>query len=192
MAINNTEVEIKTKLGKKKFEEIKKWLEKNSKFIKSSHHIDDYYTPEHKSFLNKKYPYEWLTIRRRDGKILLNYKHWYPEGVKYTTHCDEYETEISDNVQMDLILSATRFKKFITVEKKRETFVYKKELEIALDVAKGLGYFIEVESLKDFGGIAKTHKALTDFLKVLGINETKTIPGGYAAELMRRKGLIKA
>lgn len=191
MAHNNTEVEIKTALTKKKFDSLQKWLKKNSKFVKVSHHIDDYYTPTHNSFLKPRYPYEWLTLRKRDGKVLLNYKHWYPEGVKYTTHCDEYETEVNDAKNLALILDSLRLKKFISVEKKRHIFIYKKNLEIAQDEVRGLGYFIEVESLKDFGGVEKTHKALTDFLKLIGINKTKTIPGGYAAELMRRKGLLK-
>ena len=188
MAKDNIEVEIKIKLSKTRFEKIKKVLSKIAKRIKSSHHIDAYYNPIYKSFLKPKYPFEWSTIRERDGIVKLNYKHWYPEGVKNTTHCDELETKISDKIQMQKILKALHFENFVTIDKKRLAYEYKKELEIALDQVKGLGYFIEVESINNTGGVQKAHKKLLEFLqKELGISKTQTIPGGYAAEMMRRK-----
>ncbi|OGM32455.1 hypothetical protein A2803_03220 [Candidatus Woesebacteria bacterium RIFCSPHIGHO2_01_FULL_44_21] len=192
MAQNNIEVEIKIQLSKAEFDDIKKKIKKTSKFVKSSHHVDSYYNSGHKNFLKPKYPYEWLSIRARDGKILLNYKHWYPEGVKHTTHCNEYETEVSDKVQLKKILHALEIKEIITVDKKRETYIYKKTIEIAFDEVVGLGYFLEAESLKNSGGVEKTYKKLERFVKSLGVNEIKTIPGGYAAAMMRKKGLMKA
>lgn len=191
MAHNNVEVEIKVALSKNRFEEIKRKIKKICKFVKTSYHIDNYYTPIYKSFLKPRYPYEWLTIRQRDGKTFLNYKHWYPEGAKYTTHCDEYQTEVFDAKLLAKILKAVRFNKFISIEKKRLIFIYKNKLEVALDVVKGLGCFLEIESLRDFGGTNKTREEILKFARFLGIYETKTIPGGYAAELMRRKGLRK-
>jgi len=190
MAHDNIEVEIKVKLSKAKFENIKKQIKKISRFIKSSHHIDHYYNSKHINFLKPKYPYIWLSVRERDNKISLNYKHWYPEGVKHTTHCDEYETEINDLKQMRKILYALDIEEFITVDKKRETYVYKNKIEIAFDKVERLGYFVEVESLKDMGGVAETHKNLVEFMNSLGIRKTKTVPGGYAAAMMRKKGLI--
>jgi len=187
MAKDNIEVEIKIRLTEAKFEKIKIKLGKIAKKVKESHHIDAYYNPIYRSFLKPKNPYEWLTIRERDGKVKLNYKHWYPEGVKNTTHCDEYETEISDKTQMEKMLKALHFKNFVMVDKKRITYEYKNELEIALDEVKGLGYFIEVESIRNTGGVKKAHRKLLDFLQTkLGITETKTIPGGYGAEMMRK------
>ena len=188
MAHNNIEVEIKIKLTKTKFEKIKGKLPKIAKIGKTSHHIDSYYNPIYKSFLKPKYPYEWLTIRVRDGAVKLNYKHWHPEGSKNTTHCDELETEIADKLQMEKILKALHFDNFVTIDKKRITYIYKNELEIALDQVKGLGYFIEVESIKNTGGVKKAHEKLLEFLrKELDIKETKTIPGGYASEMMRKR-----
>ncbi len=129
-------------------------------------------------------------ITRRDEKVLLKYKHWYPEGVKNTTHCDEYETQVTNKEQTDKILTALSFKKFLTVNKKRETFTYQ-DLEIVFDEVKGLGYFIEVESLKDFGGVEKTRDEILKFTSFLGLKKTTTVPGGYAGALMRKNGLVK-
>lgn len=191
MAHKDVEVEIKVKLTKKRFNAIRRKLKKIAKFKKSSHHIDDYYAPKHNSFLKPKYPYEWLTIRDRDNKVTLNYKHWYPPGTKYTTHCDEYETKVEDAEQMRKILKALNFKRFLTIDKKRDTFVYKRQLEVVLDKVVGLGYFIEVESIRDFGGVEKTREKILQFLKPLGITTTKTVPGGYGGALMRKKDLVK-
>ena len=47
----------------------------------------------------------------------------------------------------------------------------------------GLGYFIEVESIKDFGGVEKTREKILEFLRSLGITRTKTVPGGYGGAL---------
>lgn len=191
MANDNIEVEIKTKVSKDKFQQIEKVLKKKAKFIKSSHHIDNYYSPVHNSFLKPKYPYEWLSIRDRSGKTILNYKHWYPEGVKDTTHCDEYETEVTDKNQLEKILNVINVKKLVSVDKKRSTYIYNKDIEVAMDEVKSLGYFIEAESLDNKDGVDKTYKRLEDFLKVLGVKKLIKIPGGYAAELMRKKGLMK-
>lgn len=191
MAHNNIEVEIKIPLNKKDFLRIKKYLRKFTKFVKSSRHIDDYYTPKHKSFLEPKFPFEWLALRQRDGRVLFNYKHWYPEGIKNTTHCDEYETEVGDAKQFENILKALDFKKILTIDKTRETYIHKNRLEIALDFVKGLGYFIEVESLKNVGGLKKARGEILEFLRSLGIKETKTVPGGYGVALLRKKGLVK-
>jgi adenylate cyclase class 2 len=136
-----------------------------------------------------KNPFEWLSIRLRDGKTTMNYKHWYPENAKHTTHCDEYEVEVDDKIQAEEILKALKFNKFVSVEKKRRVFSYKDSLEIALDEVSELGYFIEVETTTDFGSVEKAREKILEFTKSLGLRGTKTVPGGYAAALMRKKGI---
>lgn len=190
MAYDNQEIELKLSLTAKEFQTISEKLAKIAKFAKSSHHIDDYFNTKKSSFLKPKYPFEWLTVRVRDGKTILNYKHWYPENTKYTTHCDEFETEVVSRDQIEKILFALKFEKFITVEKKRKTFIYDNALEIAMDEVVGLGYFIEVETIKAFKTVVEARKSIVKFTKMLGLKRTKTVPGGYAAELMRRKKVL--
>jgi len=186
MAQNNIEVEIKTKISKKQFADIKLKLKKISKPIKEIHHIDDYYTPKHKDFLKPKYPYEWLSVRNRGSKVILNYKCWYPKGVKNTKYCDEYETEVSDIDQLKKIFKVLDIKKIVTVDKKRLSFNYKNKFEIALDEVKGLGFFIEVEALKNKRNLNETHKELVEFAKTLGVEKIIMVPGGYGAEMLRK------
>ena len=187
MAYNNQEIELKLTLSKDEFQEINKKLRRTLKFIKSSCHVDDYYDSSKNSFLSKKYPYEWLIIRHRDGLTSINYKHWYPENTKYTTHCDEYEVKVDDKRQAEKILNALSYTKFISVRKKRSVFLTNDGLEIALDEVKGLGFFIEVETLKDYKSVAEAREAILEFTRSLGLKGTKTLPGGYAAALMRKK-----
>lgn len=191
MAKDNVEVEVKVRLTKSQFQKIRQQIKKTSKFIKTSHHIDTYYSPIHPNFLKPKHPYKWLSIRQRDKKVLLNFKHWYPEGAKHTTHCDEYETHFENKDQLGMILNALNINKLVTIDKKREVYIYENKIELAFDEVKTLGYFMEAESLNNTGGIEKTYKYLEDFVKSLGVKKVVTIPGGYAAELMRKKGLMK-
>jgi predicted adenylyl cyclase CyaB len=190
MAQDNIEVEIKVKISKDRFEKIKARVQKTAKFIKKTRQIDYYYNLLPKNFLKPEYPYEWLSIRDRGGKLLLNYKYWYPPGAKHTTHCDEYETEIGDKEQLDRIFKALNITEIVKVDKTRRTYVYKNKIEIAMDKVVGLGYFIEAEALKNEGGIDKTYEKLAEFLKSLGVRKIVTVPGGYALAMMKKKGLI--
>src|SRR3990167_1865478 len=133
MAHDNVEVEIKIPLSKKEFLRVKRQLVKIAKFVKTSTQKDTYFTPLHKSFLKVRYPYEWLSVRERSGKVILNYKHWYPPGAKFTEYADEYETEVKDSEQIEKILKAVRFTKAVTVEKQRLVYEFKGKFEIALD-----------------------------------------------------------
>ncbi|OGM58350.1 hypothetical protein A3A75_04960 [Candidatus Woesebacteria bacterium RIFCSPLOWO2_01_FULL_39_10] len=191
MAYNNQEIELKLSISRSEYKRIEKELYKVAKFLRFSHQVDDYFTPTQNSFLDEKYPFQWLSTRKRDQKIYLNYKHWHPEGRKYTTHCDEYEVEVSDENQIKNILIALKFQKITTVEKKRSVFLYQKSLEIALDQVKDLGFFVEVESVKNFGSVRKANKEILKFTKSLGLRGTKPVPGGYAAESLRKKRLLK-
>jgi adenylate cyclase class 2 len=191
MANKNLEIEIKIPLDKNTFFGIKEKLKNLTKFEKTSHQIDEYFTPPHQNFVAPEFPFEWLSIRKRAGKSIINYKHYYPENVELTTHCDEFETKIEKQDQLEKIFSTLNFKKLITVEKKREVYIYNDEFEIALDVVKELGYFIEIEAIKDFGNVELTREKLFEFAKGLGIDISKTDKRGYPFLLMKKRGLIK-
>jgi predicted adenylyl cyclase CyaB len=191
MVNNDTEIEIKIPVTEEEFDKIKENVRILSKFVKRSHQLDLYFTPPHKNFLEPEFPFEWLSVRSRDGKSILNYKHYYPEDADVKTHCDEFETELQKPEQFDKIFSSLEFKKLVTVEKNREVYVYGNEFEIGLDDVKDLGKFVEIESIKNFGSVEATRKKLFDFAKILGIDVSKTDKRGYPFLLMKKKGLIK-
>jgi|Deesub1362B_J571_1020462.scaffolds.fasta_scaffold05537_1 adenylate cyclase class 2 len=191
MANNDREIEIKIPLDKNTFSRAKEKLKGIAKFVKSLKQVDEYFTPMHRNFVEPKFPFEWLSIRRRGNKVFLNYKHYYPENVEIATHCDEFETEIKDPEQLEKIFSVLDFKKLVTVEKEREIYIYNDEFEIALDRVKDLGFFIEIEAIKDFGSIEKTREKLFEIANFLGIDISKTDKRGYPYLLMKKKGFVK-
>ncbi|HDD45991.1 MAG TPA: class IV adenylate cyclase, partial [Candidatus Aenigmarchaeota archaeon] len=188
---NNIEIEIKIPLNENTFSRVRSKIKRIAKFVKKTKQIDEYFTPAHRNFIRPKFPFEWLSIRRRGDKVILNYKHYYPENVEVTTHCDEFETEVKSHEALAKIFSALNFKKLVTVVKEREVYLYNDEFEIALDRVKELGYFIEIEAIKDFGGIKSAREKLFEFAKSLGIDISKTDKRGYPYLLMKKKGLIK-
>lgn len=191
MAFNDQEIELKFPLTSKKYAEIRGKVKSLAKFSGSSHQVDRYYSPRVKSFLAPKYPYEWLSLRERGRKVSLNYKHWYPEGARNTTHCDEYEIEVENSQKMAKILKALKFSSIITVDKKRETYIYLNKLEIALDDVADLGFFIEIEAVKDFGGVVQGRQEILKFVRKLDLYEAMTVPGGYALALLKKKRQVK-
>lgn len=191
MAFDNTEIEIKIPLDKNEFLKVREKLNKVAQFVQKMQQRDEYFTPAHRNFVEPKFPFEWLCIRRRGNKTTLTYKHWYPENAELKTHCDEFETEIKDADQLEKIFSSLNFKKLVTVEKEREIYIYNNELEISLDIVKELGYFIEMEAIKNSGTVEETREKEFEFAKNLGIDISKTDKRGYPFLLMKKKGLIK-
>jgi len=187
---NDTEIEIKIPLDKATFSQVKEKLKKIAKFVKTSNHLDEYFTPSHRNFVEPKFPFEWLRIGKRGNKVILNYKHYYPENVKVATHCDELEIEIQNAKQLRKLFSALDFKELVTVDKERDIYVFNNEFEIALDAVKDLGYFIEIEAIKNFGNIDETRKKLFEFAKTLGIDTSNPDLRGYPFLMMQKKGLI--
>ena len=191
MAHNNTEIEIKIPLEQEQFETIQKRLQQEATFLKTSEQKDTYLNPPHKNFLESEYPFEWLSIRQRAGKTILNYKHFHPEEAEEKTHCDEYETEIQKTEHLEKTFTALGFTEIVSVKKHRETYLYKDAFEIALDTVQEAGYFIEIEALKDFGSVEQTRIELFALAQQLHLDIDTTEHRGYPQILMQKKGLLK-
>ena len=191
MAHGRKEIEVKVSLTKKEFENVRKKVAKMAGLMRTVKQKDEYFTPPHRNFIEPKYPFEWLSVRQRGDKIKLNYKHFYPEGEEEHTHCDETEVDVKNIEELEKMMSALNFHHLVTVEKEREVFMYGDEFEIALDTVKDLGYFVEVEALKDFGGTLLTKNKIIAFAEKLGIDISNTDKRGYPYLLLKKKGLVK-
>jgi len=187
MTPNNQEIELKFAISSSEFQRLLALLPKTATFVKKNSQVDTYYNAPDHNFLAPQHPHEWLSIRKRGNKTILNFKHWHPEGQEIFTHCDEYESEVSE--QMEKILEELNFSRLITVEKERTVFVTG-EFEIALDNVKELGYYIEIEALKLFNTIDETRAKLFEFARGLGLDVSKTDGVGYPYLLLKKKGLI--
>jgi predicted adenylyl cyclase CyaB len=189
--VDNVEIEVKLRITLEQYKTIEKFLQENSILIKSSSQIDEYFTPAHKNYMEPRYPCEWLRIGQRGNKTILTYKHYYPENVDVTTHCDEYETEVADYTQLHKIFELVGAKSIVKVEKARELYKYKDEFEVALDKVEELGYFIEVETIKDFGSVEEAHKKIEEFCHILNLNTSKKEKRGYPYLLMEKQDSLK-
>jgi len=190
MANNGVEIEIKVPLDESVFLKLKEQLKSSAKFVKSKTEKDDYFTPSHRNFVEPEFPFEWLRLRDLGNSVLITYKHFYPENVEKTTHCDEFETEVKNSESFSKILQSLNFKKLVSVEKSRETYHYNDEFEIALDTVKELGHFVEIEALKDFGSVLIARERLFEFAKKLGIDTSNCDLRGYPFMLLKKKGLL--
>lgn len=190
MSQEDTEIEIKIPVSEKRFEKVKEKLKKIAEFEKSLNHKDEYFTPAHRNFVGPEYPFEWLSLRRRGGKAILNYKHWRPENVEKATHCDEFETELKSPEQLLKTFSSLDLEKLVTIKKEREVYNYKGKFEVALDKVEELGIFVEVESTAHKDSVEETREEIIDFAQNLGIDTSNIDKRGYPYLLMDKKGLI--
>lgn len=190
MAKNNIEVEIKIPISKKLFEKIKRNLKRTAKLVGISRDIDKYFNAPHRNFLAKYQPEEFLRVREKNKTSFFTYKHGYWNSKFEHTHSDEYETKIEDSGQLEKILSVLDFKEILLIDKIRETYRVRNTFEISLDKVKALGYFIEIESLKDMGGYEKTMERIYSFAREFGLDPTKRDSQGYVTLMMKKKKLF--
>lgn len=161
------EIEIKASGNLEKVKE--KLRQLDAKRIGQKTQKDIYYQAPHRDF---KETDEALRIRQENGDIYLTYKG--PKIDDETKTRREIEIELKSLEKMDSILEFLGFKKSKTVEKQRQLYSID-EYKIALDDVKGLGEFIEIETITDTkdGYEQKKDEAL-DILKKLVNSETIT------------------
>lgn len=171
---SDIETEIKIKLSKKEFENLKLLMERDAIFLKESKQIDTYYQPIYRKFLNNDEITEWLRIGQRGNKNILNYKNWYDN-----MYCDEYEVEVDDVQNLDKIFKILGVEEIAIVDKVRNTYCYLDKYEVALDFVKDLGYFIEIEVKKYDKTSIEEYDFLLKLAKKLGLNLNNIDKRGY-------------
>ncbi len=175
------ETEVKIKLTEQEFKHLDFLLKREAEYLKEIHHVDTYYSPKHESFLNQDKIVDWLRIGERGSKKILNYKHW------YDVHCDEYEVEINDSINLDKIFHALQLEKVAIVDKVRKTYFYQNKYEFALDKVKDLGYFVEIEIKNYQSSVMEEYDALLKVAKSFELNLDHIDKKGYPYDLIEQK-----
>lgn len=177
------EVEIKVKV--EKIEPLLEFLEKKGKFKGEKHQIDRYFTPAHRDFLSARPTKEWLRIRNSDGKASITYKDYHYDETGKSLYCDEYETEVVDEKQIEKIFAAINIKQLTVVDKVRKIWMWS-DFEIAVDSVKNLGDFVEVEFKGDVGKKTpkEISKSMINFLKQFDLGKITRDYVGYPFMLM--------
>jgi len=180
--MKDTEIEIQVKVDR--VTNLIAFLKNNAKHLRSTHQIDEYYTPKHRNFISPRPIKEWLRLRCAENESSITYKNWVYGKSGKSWHCDEYETKIESLDQMRKIFKVMNFKLLIKVNKKREIWKHK-AFEISIDKVKGLGKFIEIEYKgKSKKKITEIVHDMTTFLKEQKCGKLYTNNGGYAFVLL--------
>ncbi len=181
--MKNVEIEIQVNIEDSK--PLIEFLEKNADFKKENHQIDEYFSPAHRNFIGVRPVNEWLRLRDSDGNYFVNYKNWHRDKDGKSYHCDEYETKIEDLTQLKKILEVLDFKPLVKVDKIRKVWKYK-DYEIAIDLVKGLGDFVEIEYIGKEEKVdpKKITEEMINFLKNLGCGKIERNYVGYPFQLL--------
>jgi adenylate cyclase class 2 len=175
--MKDIEIEIQVRISDSEL--LLKFLAENAEFKGEKFQKDQYFSPAHKNFLDKKPVKEWL--RLRESKVSsLNYKNWHHDENGKSHHCDEFETAIESIDQARKIFKALDIEPIATVEKTRKIWGYK-DYEISIDSVTSLGDFVEIEYKGKDENVDP--KAITDemvqFLKDVGIKKIERNFVGY-------------
>ena len=169
------EIEAKVPLKKADVQRLRKELPKiagqKRKVINK-----DYYYADPKSF--------FLRIRERNKKGLLNLKSKKVEqGIELN---QEIELSINSVSKFHTLLKKIGIR--LTAKKEKISEIYKKEnLQIELNFIKGLGYFLEIETIiKKKSDIPRAKKALREMFSRLGFS-SKDFEKKYYLELLAEK-----
>ena len=178
------DVEIEVKVKAKNVALLEKFLSEKGKFTGEAYQKDDYFTPSHRDFMEKKPVEEWFRIRGgQSGSI--TYKLFRYDKTGRSSHAVEYETSVGSISQLRKILDALNFKFLVSVEKTRRTWLYG-DYEIAIDSVMGLGDFIEVEYKGHDSNVDP--KTITEemikFLKSVGCTNIQRSHSGYPYALL--------
>ncbi len=191
--MNKKDIEVELKFKIKDLKKLVDWLDRNAKLEHESHQIDDYYTPAHRNFFDKKHPNEYLRVRKSGDNWAVAYKFWHATEVEGEySYCDEFETEVEDGKQIKKIFEALDFKYLLTVDKKRTSYRYK-NFEIEVDVVKEVGTICEIEIQGDFESFDEARSQIKEFAKRLGFGEEdrgEDLKMGYVYMIAKKKKMI--
>lgn len=186
--MSEKEIEIELKFPLRNPEELIAELNEKAKLIaKDIFQKDTYFVPPHRNFLENKYPYEWLRLRETNKGASLDYKHFYPENTEKTDYCDEFQSEVNNVNAIRKIFKSLDFKESVIVEKSRTIWEFK-EVEIAVDNVKELGFFIELEAKNDFENPKEGKKFLYNILNELNAEVGEEDLRGYPFLALEKRG----
>ena len=147
---NINEIEIKLNVNEKEYNRILNIIRKNSINKSKVDQIDTYYA------LNTNN--EWLRIRNEDGKYIFNYKKKIDNS-----HYEKYDVLIDNFNNLNKILFALGVNKKGTINKERESYIYKDKYEFSFDNVENVGLFIEIEVINKSNNFDK------DFCELLNV-----------------------
>ncbi|MER6359298.1 class IV adenylate cyclase [Kitasatospora sp. NPDC001527] len=140
--------------------------------------VDTYYNAPHRDFLDNEVVSEWLRVRVEDGAASLNFKRFHPIAAPVKTHCDEYESAVTDAEAVRRLLGSLDFAELTVVDKTREEW-HADGIAVAFDTVAGLGDFVEFEYKGDAPTVTQATVRLEAFIAALGVELGDRVHLGY-------------
>ena len=120
--MKDVEIEIQVRISNSEL--LLKFLSSNAEFKGEKFQKDEYFSPAHRNFLEKKPIEEWLRLRESKENS-LTYKNWHYDKSGKGHYCDEYETVLKDIEQTRKIFNVLDIRPIVRVEKTRKIRKYK-------------------------------------------------------------------
>jgi adenylate cyclase class 2 len=178
------DIEIEIKVQVEKLKPLQEFLVKEAKFDSKKRLLDEYFTPNHRNFLDKRPVTEWLRLRDADGRCSITYKNWHFDENNRSSHADEYNSNLESFDQVHKIFEALDIKIITEVDKIRTSYSFD-NWEISLDKVMGLGDFVEIEYKGKETVDPNTETAkMIKFLKDLGCGKVVRNYVGYPFMLL--------
>jgi len=178
--MSNVDKEIEIQVRVKGVKKLEAFLKTNAKFKGEKYQKDEYYSPAHRNFLDKKPVSEWLRLRQ-SGSDSITYKQYHYDKNGQSEYCDEYETNVEKIDQLRKIFTVLDIKPIAVVEKTRRLWDFN-GYEVAIDKVTDLGDFVEVEYKGDNETNASPSSIKNDmikFLKEVGCTDIEKNSVGY-------------
>jgi len=181
------EVETKVKIPDDEVSELRKKIQKISKFEKKGRKQDDYFAV--RRIVKKAYPKKAFRIRASKDEFEVNFKKWLTKyWTKYVVVKQEFEFKLEGKEEVGDLLALFKdlgFREWVKKTKFNETYKYKKDKRVSIELnkVKYLGWFMEIEYLCQPSEIEKARNKIMKVLKELEINLDWVDNTGYTKML---------
>jgi predicted adenylyl cyclase CyaB len=148
---------------------------------------DDYFALHTKS-----YPTKAFRIRFDGRKYIVNFKKPLKKFSKDAIVVKkEYEFELKDTAHIDNFLALLKefgFKEWVKKKKQTESYAYRKDRRIVIELSKveHLGNFMEIECLVGPKRLNAARKKIFEVLEILGVEKKDINNVGYTKALWER------
>ncbi|GBE19461.1 MAG TPA: class IV adenylate cyclase [Candidatus Pacearchaeota archaeon] len=178
--------EVETKARVEDVNKLKDRVRKIANFSKKEIKKDSYF-----GLMEGNYPKKKFRIRHDGEKKIINFKKSMREyGDKFIVVKEEFEFRIKNPKPFLTFMMELGFKQWIKKTKESETYLYKKDKRLAIEInkIKHLGAFIEIEYLAKKNEIKKAIKEIKGVLKELKIKPNHIDNTGYT-KMLWKKGI---
>lgn len=153
--------------------------------------VDTYFNAPARDFLAADIVSEWLRIRTETvhgtpARASVNFKRWLPLGSPEATHCDEFESAVSDQDAVRKLLEALGCTEMVIVDKTRREWRLGDTI-VAVDTVARLGSFAELEYAGDAPTVHEAAQALEASVTKIGVGLGTRHRCGYPYMILDRE-----